>query len=77
MMQRGYKPDGWLGAMVGAKLYIILDEKCEFEKAYKMLLKEIGTRGRTGVSTNGKVIVRNSLRLREIPSNTSKVQCTM
>ncbi len=41
MMQRHYKPDGWLGMMVGAKLYINFDGKHDFDTAYQMLMKEM------------------------------------
>ena len=41
MMQRRYKPDGWLGMLMGVKLYINFDGKYEFEKAYQMLMKEM------------------------------------
>ena len=41
MMQRHYKPDGWLGMLMGAKLYINFDGKYDFETAYQMLLKEM------------------------------------
>lgn len=46
MMQRHYKADGWLGMLLGAKLYINFDGKYTFEHAYKMLLKELSDRGR-------------------------------
>ena len=41
MMQRQYKPDGWLGMMLGAKLYINFDGKHDFDTAYQMLLREM------------------------------------
>ena len=41
MMQRRYKPDGWLGMLMGVKLYINFDGKYEFDKAYQMLMKEM------------------------------------
>ena len=48
MMQRRYRADGWLGMMVGAKLYINFDGKYEFDEAYCMLLKELAGRGNSG-----------------------------
>jgi hypothetical protein len=30
-MQRGYKPDGWLGALIGARLYIEFSPHYPFE----------------------------------------------
>ena len=41
MMQRHYKPDGWLGMLMGAKKYINFDGKFEFATAYDMLLREM------------------------------------
>jgi len=46
MMQRYYKPDGWLGILIGAKLYINFDGKYEFDVASEMLLKELNGRGK-------------------------------
>jgi len=45
-MQRYYKPDGWLGILIGAKLYINFDGKYEFDVASEMLLKELNGRGK-------------------------------
>ncbi|ELU05218.1 hypothetical protein CAPTEDRAFT_180933 [Capitella teleta] len=41
MLQRHYRPDGWLGMMMGAKLYINFDGKYTFDHASMMLLKEL------------------------------------
>ena len=41
MLQRYYKPDGWLGLLLGAKLYINFDGKFAFDMAYKKLIKEL------------------------------------
>ena len=40
IMQRHYKPDGWLGIILGAKLYINM-ERFPFEEAYAMMVKEL------------------------------------
>ena len=40
MMQSKYKPDDWLGLMMGARVYIDFT-KYEFQEAYKMLLNEL------------------------------------
>ena len=45
MLQRKYKPDGWLGLIMGAKLYINFDGKYKYEEAMTMLLKELCGRG--------------------------------
>ena len=50
MMQRHYKPDGWLGMVLGAKFYVNFDGKYQFDKAYDMLIKELNGRGKgTGI----------------------------
>ncbi|CAD5118691.1 DgyrCDS7375 [Dimorphilus gyrociliatus] len=41
MTQRGYKPDGWLGILMGSKFYINFDGKFSFSKALEKLLREI------------------------------------
>ena len=41
MLQRYYKPDGWLGMLCGAKLYINFDGKYEFEYAVNKLYREL------------------------------------
>ena len=44
MVEKDYKPDGWLGFMAGSKLYIDFadkDDDEEFDKAYQLLIAEI------------------------------------
>ena len=41
LMQRKYKPDGWLGMLLGAKLFIDYSGKHPFDKAYNMMIKEL------------------------------------
>ena len=41
MMQRGYRPDGWLGFILGAKLYFDFSGKYPIEKPWNGLLKEM------------------------------------
>lgn len=50
MMQRKYRPDGWLGIILGAKLYFDFSGKYPFEKSFTGLLKEL--RGRGQVDSN-------------------------
>ena len=40
-MQRGYTPDGWLGALIGAKLFIEFSHKHPFEESIEDLKKRI------------------------------------
>ena len=60
-MQRGYKADGWLGFLVGTKLYINFDGKIEFEEAYHRLCKELAGRGRKGTAEDISKLVQSSL----------------
>ncbi|UJR19088.1 hypothetical protein I4U23_022219 [Adineta vaga] len=43
IVEKDYKPDGWLGFMVGSKIYIDFagKEDEEFDEAYKLLIAEI------------------------------------
>ncbi|KAL5019742.1 hypothetical protein ScPMuIL_002634 [Solemya velum] len=50
MLQKRYRPDGWLGAILGAKLYFDFSGKYPFEKTFQGLTKEL--RGRGQVSAN-------------------------
>ena len=40
-MQRGYTPDGWLGALIGARLFIEFSHKHPFEESIDDLKKRI------------------------------------
>ena len=46
MMQQNYKPDGWLGMIVGTKLWIDLRNSFNVEATTGKLKKELGDRGR-------------------------------
>ena len=41
MLERGYKPDGWLGFILGAKLFFDFSGKYPFETKMNDLLKEL------------------------------------
>ncbi|XP_018619019.1 uncharacterized protein LOC108941064 isoform X1 [Scleropages formosus] len=41
MMEQNYKPDGWLGALLGTKLWIDFSEQCNFEESIKQLIRDI------------------------------------
>ena len=41
MLQRYYKPDGWLDFLFGSKLYINFDGKFPFDEAYMRLQREL------------------------------------
>ena len=40
-METGYKPDGWLGILVGTKLFYDFSGKYEFQIKLEQLLKEV------------------------------------
>ena len=55
MMEEGYDPDGWLGALVGLKLYFVMYSKHQVEQQLANLMQELGTRGRgQGTSAPGE-----------------------
>ena len=41
MLERGYKPDGWLGFILGAKLFYDFSGKYPFQDKLNDLLKEL------------------------------------
>uniref|UniRef100_W5N735 TIR domain-containing protein n=1 Tax=Lepisosteus oculatus TaxID=7918 RepID=W5N735_LEPOC len=43
MMEKNYRPDGWLGALLGAKLWIDFSNDSNFEESISQLIKEIET----------------------------------
>ncbi|XP_035824677.1 uncharacterized protein LOC101851026 isoform X2 [Aplysia californica] len=46
LMQLEYKPDGWLGILLGTKLFFNFSGKYPFEEKINDLVKEIGQRGK-------------------------------
>ncbi|XP_066297281.1 uncharacterized protein [Branchiostoma lanceolatum] len=54
-LEDGYRPDGWLGFLVGARLYFNFDCKDSFEDVMMRLMKEIGDRGKHRSSEVKKV----------------------
>lgn len=48
MMERNYRPDGWLGMIVGTKLWIDFRNSYGIEAGVGKLLRELGGRGRQG-----------------------------
>lgn len=41
MLQKKYRPDGWLGIILGAKLYFDFSGKYRIQKPWQGLLKEL------------------------------------
>ena len=48
MLETNYRPDGWLGFVVGAKFWVDFAGKMPFNDAVNRLTKEIGDRGKIG-----------------------------
>jgi len=53
MMQHKYKADGWLGMLVGTKLWIDFHSKHVVEAGVGKLIRELGGRGKDGDVTDG------------------------
>ena len=53
MMQRNYKPDGWLGMLLGTKFWIDFHSKHLIEKGVTKLIKQLGGRGKDVDATDG------------------------
>ena len=49
MMDSKYRPDGWLGFIVGSKFWIDFSEKHRLDSNADKLVKELGSRGKTAV----------------------------
>ena len=53
MMQNNYKADGWLGMLVGTKLWIGFQSKHVIDSGVTKLIKELGRRGKEIDETDG------------------------
>ena len=53
MMQRNYKPDGWLGMLLGTKFWIDFHSKHIVKTGVTKLIKELGGRGKDVDVTDG------------------------
>ncbi|PFX17112.1 uncharacterized protein LOC111341315 [Stylophora pistillata] len=52
MMDGKYRPDGWLGFIVGSKFWIDFSEKHKLDSNVDKLVKELGTRGKIELQEN-------------------------
>ncbi|XP_048584283.1 uncharacterized protein LOC5504951 [Nematostella vectensis] len=48
MMENGYKPDGWLGMIMGSKLYFNFAPGNNIRETAEKLMREIGEKGKSG-----------------------------
>ena len=55
MMQNNYRPDGWLGMIVGTKLWIDFHSKCVIEEGLRKLKRELRGRGKNAEEADGSV----------------------
>lgn len=46
MMEQGYKPTGWLGALLGTRLYINLYDPRSISAKLPLLIRELGNDGK-------------------------------
>ena len=46
VLEPGYVPDGWLGMLIGTKLFFDLSRPATFDVELDRLIQEIGSRGR-------------------------------
>jgi len=46
VLEPGYVPDGWLGILIGTKLFFDLSRPATFDVELDRLIQEIGSRGR-------------------------------
>jgi len=45
VLEPGYVPDGWLGILIGARLFFDLSRPAAFDAELDRLIQEIGSRG--------------------------------
>ena len=51
-LERNYKPDGWLGMLVGSKVWLDLTQESKFEGNMQMLMRQIGEKGKAERAVN-------------------------
>ncbi|XP_065051379.1 uncharacterized protein LOC135681041 [Rhopilema esculentum] len=52
ILERNHKPDGWLGMLVGSKVWLDFTEESKFEGHMKLLMRQIGERGKAERTVN-------------------------
>ncbi|KAK7484537.1 hypothetical protein BaRGS_00024169 [Batillaria attramentaria] len=67
LMESGYTPNGWLGILLGSKLYFDFSGRYPFDKKFEELVRELGEKGKlsqTGSSvrqTEGRVDTQSDI----------------
>uniref|UniRef100_A0A2C9KRD5 Uncharacterized protein n=1 Tax=Biomphalaria glabrata TaxID=6526 RepID=A0A2C9KRD5_BIOGL len=59
LLQNKYTPDGWLGFLLGSKIFFEFTGKYDFNAKLADLLREIGERGKIKKKVNGNMMVSN------------------
>ncbi|XP_059141325.1 uncharacterized protein LOC131929220 isoform X2 [Physella acuta] len=72
MVQKRYRPDGWLGAILGAKLFFDFTGKYPYEKPIQGLLKELRGRGRTAHPSANSIPVEDEVDVAHVPTTGTK-----
>ncbi|KAJ7372095.1 hypothetical protein OS493_020519 [Desmophyllum pertusum] len=67
MVQRNYQPDGWLGMIVGTKLWIDFRNSYSIETGMAKLMKELGVRGRENDVIDGRLETTEQVQEDSIP----------
>ena len=60
MMDYKYKPDGWLGIIVGAKFWIDFTERHKLDSNIHVLVRELGIRGKVEAQETQTGNIQNS-----------------
>lgn len=77
LLERDYKPDGWLGAILGTKFYFDFTNLGQFDATFMSLQKELGNRGRLTIpelKAKGIEINEASLKTSLTPTSSSNTQ---
>ena len=61
MLEKRYRPAGWLGMIVGSKLWFEFSERHMMDTSLEKLIKELGRRGRLGEKVVKSVTEGNGL----------------
>ncbi|CAD5115027.1 DgyrCDS4048 [Dimorphilus gyrociliatus] len=56
LMERGYQPDGWLGIMVGTRLYYDFSGKYAFDEKATELVRELGNEGKASTKNSNHIM---------------------
>lgn len=65
MMESNYRPDGWLGMIMGSKLWFDFSQgQQRLDNGVKDLMKELGARGKVDADD----LIEGKIRLKELHS---------